>query len=262
MDTLTSGSVGPVGVQPPPQPNPQPPQPAPQPAPQPPPPPPQPTPALVSDPIRDLLSSTMAEATRLRDELAEFHRNQEAAKAEAEAERLRLMAAKEGADKALEEQRIKLTAERDEERRLRESERLQRLDAHKANAITGALSGVSWLDQAAHDLARHRLAPDFEARLDTATGSISVVERTTGLPAEQVIAERVKQAPFTYLQKPHTTGGSGAAYQAPYQAPPPVDDSNLTGGERVLLAMKAVKQESDNGIGWGPPSRAVSFPVG
>lgn len=185
-----------------------------------PPPVPTPAPAPEADPIKALLAEKAAEARALKEQLDSFSRAQAEREAEAERARLKLVAEKEGAEKALEEQRLAW------ERKAAEAEAKAReaadrhLSAEKSRAIALALSAHQWLEGGAATASR-LLADDLEARFGP-DGVAVVVCKATGLPADQVIADRLSKPPFTHLIAAPSKGGSGAtaappAGQAPQQ---------------------------------------------
>ncbi len=134
-----------------------------------------------------------------------------------EQERLKILAEKEGAEKALEAQRTglesKLTAA---EQRAQQIER-RMLDANKSAVIAQALAGVTFAGDTAEDQAeaaaqlRLLLERDVEASLD-ANGNVLVRDRTTGRPADQVLREALagkKFAHFLARKGGDGTGGGG-----------------------------------------------------
>lgn len=155
---------------------------------------------------------TVEEYQRLRgfeSQVSEFTKRQAEAEQKAEADRLKLLADKEGAEKALAEQQAVWQKKLADAERTGSEASQRHLNAEKSRSLAEALSGAEWHDAEAARTASRLLADDFEARAD-ASGSIVVVEKATGLPASGVIAERLGKPPFTYLMKPKGEGGAGS----------------------------------------------------
>ena len=203
------------------------------------------------DPIKALLAEKTAEVAALREQLEALAKAQAERDAEAERQRLALIAERDGAAKALEEQRQAW------DRRLAELDAKARdaaerwLTAERDRTIAAALSAHQWLEGGAATAAR-LLADEIEASFG-ADGRPVVRGRTTGLPAEQVIAELLSRPPYTHLQAAPGTGGSGAT------APPPA--GTVTGElgsnpvESALARSWLARLGPQDGIpGFGPRS--------
>lgn len=157
--------------------------------------------------VNDLLMQQVARAQQLESQLAEYQRQQEAALQAQEAARLKLIAEKEGAEKALEEQRKTWEQKAAEEARRAQELQTRFYQSERDRTLATSMAGVEWHDAEAAATARRLLADDFETRAN-ADGSLAVVEKATGRLAAEVIAERISKPPYTYLQRSRG-GGTG-----------------------------------------------------
>jgi hypothetical protein len=193
-----------------------------------------PTGAPGGPPIPATIPLTVAEYQRLlgvERELADFRTQRQKDLDAAEQARLTAVAAKEGAETALGQQRTTY-----EQRILTEQQKYSSLEgslfsAAQQQTIASALSGVTFAGATPQDKAETArqlltiLDPMFETSRD-ATGQIVVREKGTGRPAAQVLQEALASGRFMHFFAATARGGSGTdgtRSAAPHDpnAPPP-----------------------------------------
>ncbi len=187
-----------------------------------------PTGAPGGPPIPPTVPLTVEEYQRLRGlehQLAEFHRSQAAAADAAEATRLKLVADKEGAEKALDQQRTAWEAKHAESV-TRYNQLEQGIFHERRDAVLGAaLQGRDFVGStpeqkaAAAGHVRRLLADDFETRRD-ASGSLVVLQKVSGRPAAEVLREVLDSPEYALYFVPSSRGGSGADGTRSPAAPP------------------------------------------
>lgn len=175
---------------------------------------PAPTPTPTdNDPIKAILAEKVAEARAYKEQLDAIGRTQAERDAEAERQRLKLVADKEGAEKALEEQRTAWEKRAAEAERKAQESADRHLKAEKNRAIALGLAGKPWLEGCA-EAAEKLLADHFETRF-APDGSIQFVEKATGLPGGPAMEAMLAKPPFINFLAPSSRGGSGATNPPP-----------------------------------------------
>lgn len=176
---------------------------------------------------------TVEEYQRLRgleSQLQNYQQQEADRAAQAEAEWLEVLAEKEGAARALEEQRMQADVRYTEAQSRYTSLETQIQGERKNVVLTEALASRTFVGETPEQKAqsqamvRRMLQDDFETTRD-ASGALVVREKITGRPAEAVLKEKLNQWPLTQFFAADTKGGSGAAGALGNGSPPPVDES-------------------------------------
>jgi hypothetical protein len=167
--------------------------------------------------IPPVVPLTVDEYQRLRGierDHAELTRQNQQALQKAEDARLKAIADKDGAEKALTEQKTTW-----EQRLAAETTKYQSLEqtlyvADKASTLSASLAGVTFAGETSEDKAetarqlRAILEPQFETSRD-ASGQIITREKGTGRPAAIVLQEAVASKKFSHFFAAQSRGGSG-----------------------------------------------------
>lgn len=139
---------------------------------------------------------------------------QAAAQRAAEEARLREVAAREGAETALTQQRETWQRDLEAERQRARDVETRWHRAERDRTIAGELSGATFVTPEAAAQVRQLLEGRFETRTD-ATGRVVVQEIGTGRPAADVIREAIASPSFAHFLAPTTGGGTGAQTPVP-----------------------------------------------
>lgn len=168
---------------------------------------------------------------------------------DAEAVRLREVAAREGAESALNQQREAWARDLETERRRARDVETRWHNAERERTIAGQLSGIPFVSPEAAGQVRQLLEGRFETRAD-ATGAIVVQEVGTGRPAADVIRESLATPAFAHFIRPSTGGGAGSPTPVPGQQQSEMNpiESHLFGAYRGQV------QPAQPVVGFGPRS--------
>lgn len=168
-------------------------------------------------PIPPTIPLTVEEYQRLRSlesQLAEHQKRHAEAEAAAEAQRLKIMADKEGAEKALQEQQ-KAWEQRAATIAAEKTQLEQSWFAEKKATVIGdVFQGIPWAGEnpearaSTAAMVRKLMQDDFETTRD-ASGALVVREKASGRHAAEVIRERLASPQYAIFLSAQNRGGAG-----------------------------------------------------
>jgi hypothetical protein len=140
--------------------------------------------------------------------------------------------------------------ERDAAKQEAESLRRDYLGAQLRAAVTDGMAGRSWLNEHAERQVRKELADRMEIHRDGRDGKITIREKGTNKPANEVIPALLDSDEFAHFQKPSTTGGTGAtaaASRTATAAKPGVDQGHGDINDEIINDLKKHMDERREG---------------
>lgn len=200
-------------------------------------------------PAEQMIPVPFAEYSRLRDAdrlLGEFKANEKEKLEAKETERLKVLAEKEGVERALAEQKERLTKEKDDERAERLKLDRSYLDEKRGNVVAELLGGYKLRPHAA-GFVRRELEGRLSATRDAA-GTIAVRD-ANGRTAADVVKDVMGSPEFALFLEPSSAGGAGGSGTTPPADPQP-DAPAVNMGLQIIQAARAKKDNLT------PPSMA------
>jgi len=177
------------------------------------------------------------------DEYSELIREREAYRAaqeKAEADRLRAVAAKEGADAAMGQ--LRAGKDRELEVARNEKKELERrwYESERDRTVGEALAGANFVSEKAAQQVRQLLQGRFQTR-PSANGGLEVVDTATGRIASEVVKELLGTIDYAHFLKPTTAGGTGPARVTTGNLGP---QTYKTAGEELVARIAAMTNPS------------------
>lgn len=217
---------------------------------------PEPPPAAAAPPAPEspkpapTISLSVDEYQRFRSletQLAEVSKAQQAALDAKEQERLKILADKEGAEKALAEQRTSWETKHAEAVAAHSRLEAEIFTERKEGAIAAAFAGRTFAGDTPEQKSftagavRRLLVDELETTRDAA-GALHVREKGTGRPAAEVLKEKLDSPQFAVFLSASKTGGTGAGGDKPSLADPSKPPEPGSIAESVSNFMKARSQ--------------------